>query len=261
MADFSLGGTLASTKYFETGKIFPLLLPEQKDIVANIPRFPGQIQMSKKFMGGGVGVRGVLYASSKTQLLTRLSTFASYLYSEDTAQFIDSDRDDRYYLVHHMKTIELEDRRRFVPLELQFQYYDPFAYAVTANSNTESGITSNGYNWNETNNGDYYAYPVVTITFNQVQTHVYIANNTISGNRMDITKAFVATDELEIDSKNITVKLNSSESPGGVGTGGSGAYQFPMLVGEGTVNQMEIGTTDATIDVDVKVEYNKPYFI
>ncbi|GAG44624.1 unnamed protein product, partial [marine sediment metagenome] len=91
----------------------------------------------------------------------------------------------------------------------------------------------------------------------QNQSHIYIANNNVSGNRFDISKSFVNTDELVIISKTLNVGLNGSISPAGIGDGGNEDAEFPILGIGG--NEMEVGTDDGTLDVDVQVWYRKEY--
>jgi len=255
--DASLNGINFSTKYFEIGRYFDDLLPSQKRALIDIPGVPGYTQIKKKFLPREITIKGVLRATSSSQLITRIEDFVEFLYSDNDVQLIFNDKSDRYYWVQFVEKVELQKRGVFVPMSLKFIANDPFGYAVTADDNNENNITTKDHTWTISNGGQYYAYPVITITFNQDQTHIYIENKSISGNRFDISKAFSNGDSLEIDSKNMTIKLNGSNSPAGFGDGGTGSADFILLKKDD--NTLQIGTDDASIDVDVNVNFRKVY--
>ena len=62
---------------------------------------------------------------------------------------------------------------------------------------------------------------------------------------------------LVINSKTLVVGLNGSVSPAGIGDGGNGDAEYLILDTGG--NQLEVGTDDGTLDVDVQVVYRKTY--
>ena len=85
-----------------------------------------------------------------------------------------------------------------------------------------------------------------------------LQNDGIDDNRFDISKTFEIADELEIDCKNGTIKLNSVDSPIGLGDGGSELAEW-VLLAKGN-NSITVGTDDATIDIDINITFNKVYF-
>jgi len=255
--DFSFNGVSASSKYFETGRYFNDLLARQEESIIDIPKVSGRTQLMKKFGRREIEIRGVLYANSSSQLLTRIKDFKTFLYHDSDKRLIFNDNSSVYYNAQFLEKIELQKKGNFVPLRLLFTCNDPFGYAVTEDSDLKAGVTTNGYTWNIINNGQDYAYCIVTITFNQAQEHIYVSNNTITDCRLDITNSFSASDVLVINSKTMRINKNSSYSPTGLGDGGENGAEFP-IVKVGT-NEFEIGTDDATLNVDVKVTFNKTY--
>ncbi|MHA1302199.1 MAG: distal tail protein Dit [Candidatus Heimdallarchaeaceae archaeon] len=255
--DFSFAAVSALTKNFDTQKIIIPPLAEQKETKIDIPKVPGLTQLFKKFTKREIKVRGMLHGTNHEDLIAKIENFSAFLFSEDDEQLIFNNQPDRFYLAQHIKSIELIRNPTFALLELQFTCNDPFGYAITADSDTQSGITVKDTTWDITNSGQYWAFPVITITFNQVQTHIYLQNNNISGNRFDISKSFGPGNILEVDSKNMTIKLNSAHSPAGFGDGGESRADFILL--KKGLNQMQIGTDDASIDVDVTITFRKVY--
>jgi len=255
--DASLNAVNFSDVYFEVGRYFDDLIPAQKITKLDIPKNQGYRKMLKKFLPRNITILGILHANSKSQLITRIEDFTSFLYHDDAVQLIFNDKSDRYYSVEFQKKVELQKRGQFVPLKLTFIADDPFGYAVTPDSDSQT-ITDNNDTYILANGGQHYAYPVITITFNQIQKHVYIENNSIDGNRVDISKSFAVSDELEIDCKNETIKLNGVASYAGLGDGGDGTAQWIFL--NAGNNEIQVGTDDDTINVDVDTTLEKVYF-
>lgn len=256
MTDFSFNGTTALSKGFTLIDIKKPILPPQKETVIDIPKFHGAVSSSKKFMPLNIEVDGILIGSSESDLTTKLKAFAAYLYYDTDKQLIFDDESDRYYMAQHINTVVASRTYRFCNLSLSFGCNDPFAYATTADTDNQT-IVADDTSYTITNSGDYITYPTITFFFNQVQTHIYISNGAITDNRMDISKAFSMSDELVIDCKNLTIKLNGSNSPAGLGMGGSELAEFIMLdVGS---NSITVGTDDASIDVDVTFSFRKTY--
>ncbi|MCL5069675.1 MAG: phage tail family protein, partial [Actinobacteria bacterium] len=102
-----------------------------------------------------------------------------------------------------------------------------------------------------------FAFPIIAITFKQSQTHIYLQNNNINDCRFDISKAFVSNDVLVLDTKTMSITLNDIYSPAGFGDGGTKKAEFIIL--RSGANEMQIGTDDATIKVDVNVFFRKTY--
>jgi len=255
--DISLKNVNFSNKYFEVARYIDDLLPRQSATKVDIPKVPGYTQLFKKFLPREIKIWGILYATSSAQLLTRIESFRDFLYSPDSEQLIFNNKSDRYYLVEFQEKVELAKRRDFVPLQLEFIANDPFGYAITGDEVNETGITVKGHTWNVSNAGQYYAYPTITITFNQSQTHIYIENNNITDSRFDISKSFTNGNVLVVNSKTMVITLGGVHSPAGFGDGGDGKADIILLrVGN---NEFEVGTDDATLNVDIKINFNKTY--
>lgn len=255
--DFSFNGLNASAYYFEMGRYFDGLLAKQKANTIEVPKIPGFTQLSKSWGAREIPVTGVLYAPDKDTLLTRIQAFKSFLYYDTDRQLIFNDNPNEYYNAQYLDNFELNKKYDFTPIELIFTCNDPFKYAVTPDDDDENAIVNRGHTWTINNGGDFYSWPIITVTFHQSQTHIYIANNNITGDRFDITKAFVNNDVLVIDSKTERITLNSVYAPAGFGDGGLGLYEF-IILNSGN-NLLEIGTDDATINVDVNVWFRKTY--
>jgi len=235
--------------------IKPVLIPQKKTSV-DVPGSSGIVQMSKKFTQSEITVKCLLKGTTYADLITKLEALAGYLYSDDDKTLSFDDQTDRDWQAQHIETVIGKRTYMYAFLDLVFTCNDPFGYDTTATTDSQT-ITVDDTTYNVTNGGQYYAFPSVTFTFNQNQAHVYIANNNISGNRFDISKSFVTNDVLIVDCKNKTIKLNGSWSPAGFGDGGSSLAEWLMLaVG---VNELAVGTDDATINVTVALSFEKPY--
>lgn len=255
--DFNWDGTNASIYGFTTHNVDKDVLAQMERTFVDPPKYPGAIELTKKFPKRIIGVEGRLVGTSYTNLVTSIiPAFSAYLYTTSDVRLKFSDESDRYFNAQFHRVRRERKYSFFRLMDLEFICAWPFAQAVTADDNTQSGATK-GFTWTETNNGHYWAYPTITITFNQNQSHIYIANNTISGCRFDISKSFIATDVLVLNSKTLNIGLNSSYSPAGTGDGGNESAEF-IILGTGG-NQLEVGTDDGTLDVDVKVWYRKEY--
>ena len=255
--DTSFNTTNLSTLGFETQMIIKPLMPEQSEVSISIPKVSGTIQISKKFTKNTLIVIGTLTGTSYDDLITKIEALAAFLYGDTDKEIIFSNQSDRYWNGQFLEKIDLDKRNtRKAKIALIFNCNDPFAYDETPDTDDQN-ITVNGDTYIIANSGHYYAYPVITITFNQAQTHIYVENNSIEGNRFDISKSFETDDELEIDCKNGTVKLNGSASYAGFGDGGQELAELILLaIGD---NEIEVGSDDATIDISINITFRKTY--
>lgn len=255
--EVSFDGDNLSTKYFYCYDIKKPLMPHQVQTTIDIPKIPGLIQVDKKFTENRLTIYGYVEASNYTNLVTYLEDLSAFLYSDSDVKLISDKQSDRYWNVQYLDYFIVDERDDYSRINLIFTCNDPFGYDNTPDSDDQT-ITIVDDTYSVSNNGDYYAWPVITITFNQNQSHIYVANNNITDNRFDISKAFVNTDELEVDCKNKTIKLNGSNSPAGLGDGGECLAEMIMLA-TGS-NTIAVGTNDETINIDINITFSKPYF-
>ena len=190
MIDFSFKGINALDKNFIMQDIISSILADQRENIINVPKVPGLIQLYKKFMQRKIIIRGIISGSSNADLIEKIRDFSEFVFSETDEKLIFSDQSDRYYLAQHLESINFRREPTFVILNLKFLCNDPFAYAITGDEVNKTGITTKGYTWNVSNAGQYYAYPTITITFNQSQTHIYIQNNNITDSTL-LSKLFI----------------------------------------------------------------------
>lgn len=231
--------------------------PEEKENTIDIPERPGLISSNFKYSKKIIPVEAILIGSSYSDLVTKQRALPGYLkFSTDKVLSFD-DVSGIYYNARLSSKLEPKSQvYRFAYYDLIFTCNDPFAYATNADTDTHEVVADNT-SYTITNSGDDIAYPTITFFFNQVQSHIYISNSAIENNRMDISKSFVMSDELVIDCKNLTIKLNGANSPAGLGVGGSELAEFIMFaIGDNTIT---VGTDDATINCDVTTTFNKPY--
>jgi len=257
LTDFSWDGTNISTKYFYPIHFVKGVMPSQSQYVLNAPDRDGVIQVRKKFDSRPITIQGYIEGTSHSNLISRIQSLSSFLYEDSDVRLILSNESDRYYNAQYLDYVEVKRRKDYALLDLIFTCNDPFAYDTTADTDTQSSITTDNTTFTLTNSGHYYAYPTFTVTFNQAQTHIYIQNNSVTGNRFDISKSFASGDELEVDCKNGTIKLNSTTSPAGFGDGGDGSAEW-IVFATGN-NQLQVGTTDVSIDCDVNTSFRKTY--
>ena len=256
--DTSLGGTNLSTYGFETQRTPKDLMPPISEKTIEIPKFDGSVLSSMKFDKHKLPCIGTITGSSYDDLKTKIETLSAYLYRDTTRALIFNNQSDRYYNVMVRDKIAVAQKNIVkAAMLIIFTADDPFAYDNTANTDTQSSFNVNGDTFIIANAGHTFAYPVITITFNQAQTHIYIENNSIEDNRFDISRSFEADDVLEVDSKNRTVKLNGTADYTGVGDGGESLAEWLILaVGN---NELQAGTDDETIDVDINITFSKTY--
>jgi len=255
--DFTFDGTLASDKGFTTHNVDKDILAQMDRVFVDLPPYPGATEISRKFPKRIVGCDGRLVGSSYSNLVTSIiPAFSAYLYSSGDVELKFSDESDRFFNAQFHRVRREQKFSRYRLMDLEFICAWPFSEAVTADDNTVSNPTD-GQTWTETNSGHYYAYPTITITFNQTQSHIYISNTTISGCRFDISKSFVDTDVLILNSRTLNITLNDVYDPAGFGDGGSGKGEFIIL--DKGANTLQVGTDDDTLDVDVNINFRKQY--
>jgi predicted phage tail component-like protein len=255
--DFSWNGTSALTKGYTTHNVYKDILDNQDRFMLNPPDRDGEIEVRKKFPPRIIKIEGRLEGTSYSNLVTSIiPAFSAYLYKDSDVQLIFSDETDRYFNAQVNKVTTRSYYSAWRLIDIEFICADPFAYNVEADPDSQT-ITVDDTVYEVTNSGHYYTFPVITVTFNQAQTHIYIQNNSITGNRLDISKNFATNDVLEIDCKNMTIKLNDAHSPSGLGDGGSEGAE--MIVFKAGKNGIQVGTDDATINIDVFMSYRKVY--
>ena len=254
--DTNYNGTNLSTYGFTTYGITKPLNPQQRQEIIDSPKRLGVEQVYKKFTGNTLIVRGVLTGTSPSNLVDKIENLSGFLYSDNDVEIIFSDQDDRYWNVQFLEPIEVKRTESLALLDLIFTANNPLGWAVTTDTDDQT-ITTLDDTFIITNSGHYYAYPVYTITFNQAQSHIYLQNNNIPGNRIDISKSFATNDELEIDSFDMTIRLNGTINPIGLGDGGESKAEFPIL--RKSVNEMQIGSDDEDINIDIETVYRKTY--
>jgi predicted phage tail component-like protein len=257
LEDFSFDGVDVSTKDFNCISFLKGVMPPQKIESYSPPKWPGHIFVDKKFEPRPIRIRGYIEADNHTVLLTAVEDLGEFLYSDIDKQLILGNQVDRYYNAQYIDHQYIELKRDYALLEIEFSCQDPFAYAVTPDTDNQT-ITVNDSDYVVNNGGSYYSFPVITVTFNQAQTHIYIRNNNITGNRLDISRTFGSGKELEIDCKNRIVEYDGSVSYLGFGDGGDDSAEWLKLA-RGN-NQLFVGTDDGSIDIDVDLEWNKVYF-
>lgn len=256
LLDLSVDGTNLSTYEFYTYDIRKPLTPRQKVSTIDIPKRQNQIIAYKKFSENTLIAYGYVEGTSYDNTVTRMETLAGALYSDDDVELIPSNQTDRYWNGQYLDYNIVQVKDSYSIVNLEFTCHDPFGYAVTADD-SDNTVTTLDDTFVIANSGHYYAYPVITVTFNQAQSHLYIENQNIADNRIDISKSFSANDELELDTKNETIKLNGTSSPIGLGDGGNSMAEF-ILLAKGN-NTIAVGSDDETIDVSVNINFNKTY--
>ena len=256
--DTSLGGTNLSTYGFETQKTPKDLMPPISERMIDIPKFNGDILSSMKFNKHKLPCIGTLTGTSYDDLKTKIETLSAFLYNEETRELIFNNQSDRYYNVMVRDKIAIAQKNIVkAAMLIVFTADDPLAYDNTATTDTQADFDTNDDSYTVANAGHTYAYPVITITFNQAQTHIYVNNDTVSNSRFDISKSFETNDELEIDCKNGTVKLNGNADYTGFGDGGQNkANWLKLAVGNNTII---CGSDDETIDIDIVMNFRKVY--
>lgn len=251
-------GTSMATKGWTGHNVERDVLANQDRYSLNPPGKDGIIEVRKKFPARIIKYSGRLSGTSYANLTgTIIPAFSTFMYDDSDVQLIFADETDRYFNAQFQKMTATRMESLFRFYDIFFICSDPFSYDTTADTDAQAGIAVDDTTYTVNNGGHYYCYPTFTITFNQDMEHIYIENNNVTGNRFDISKSFSNADELEIDCKDGTIKLNSTHSPAGFGDGGDGLAEW-ILLAKGN-NEIAVGTDDATIDVDVDMSWNKVY--
>ena len=260
--DAEFDGTDLSTKSFYCYDIKKPLSPQQRQSIIDIPKRPGLIPATKKFTTNTLILYGFIECTNYDDLTSKVEELAAFLYSDVDKELITSKQLDRYWNVQYLDSPIIEQRDNYALVNLEFNCNDPFAYDITPDSepdtSPDSWIDVKDETFIIANSGHYYARPVITITFNQAQTHIYVQNNNVVGNRFDIAKAFGIGSILEIDSENETIKLNGALNPIGLGDGGQGKAEFIILASGN--NEIQVGTGDEDIDISINLNWRKVYF-
>lgn len=249
--------TLSDYDFYCYDVIKPLM-PRQEETTVSIHKVSGYKQILKKFPSNALTLKGYVKETSYANLKTALDSLKAILYYDTDKILTLSNETGKYWNCQYLDGYPVGERDNYTLIDLIFNCNDPFAYDTTPDTDSQAGITTIGGTWTVNNGGHHYCFPTITITFNQSQSHIYIANNGISGNRFDISKAYESGDELEVNCKDGTVKLNGSLSPSGFGDGGDESAEW-ILFATGN-NEMEVGTDDVSIDIDVDMSWEKVYF-
>ena len=257
LKDASFGGTNLSDKNYYCIDFVKGLMPNQIVNKFDVPKRAGKIVVDKKFDVEYITAKGFLEASSHSDAISKVKLLSAFLYSDEDKKFIRSDISTQYHLAQYLDYVKVAIKKDYALFDLIFECNDPFAYDTTADTDTQASVTTDDTTFIIANSGHYHAYPTFTITFNQAQEHIYLQNNGISGNRFDISKSFATDDVLIINGKTGVITLNGSNSPAGFGDGGDGSAEWVMLATGN--NELQIGTDDISIDVDILTSFEKVY--
>ncbi len=207
-------------------------------------------------------ISGVIKGSTQQNLDSRIDTFKGYFFGKNKNLDINYNGVNRRYIAT-VNTLSVNRRGSvlFAGFQIEFVCTNPFGSDTTPTILIDdgtlgidgSGRTSSDYSDSLTFGGTAPKQcPLITITINSVtggtNASISIGNND-TGQTITVTRTWVATDELEIDPANETVKVNGEE------VDFSGA--FPRFEpGSGTLNYSDGFTTR---NFDENVEYNKLY--
>jgi len=251
-------GTSMATKGWTGHNVERDVLASEERYSLDAPGRDGITEVRKKFPARIIKYEGRLTGSSYANLTgTIIPAFSSFMYNDSDVKLIFADEATKYFnaQVQKINATRMESLFRFY--DIFFICNDPFSYNTTADTDTQSSVVVDDTTFTVANSGHYYAYPTFTITFNQAQEHIYIQNNCISGNRFDISKSFASADELIINGKTGVITLNGSNSPAGFGDGGDSKAEWVVLAtGD---NELQVGTDDVSIDVDILTSFEKVY--
>lgn len=165
----------------------------------------------------GITVTGVIVGSTEANLDSRIDSFKAYFLGKDKNLDIEYNGSTRRYIAT-VNTISVQRRQRslFATFSIEFICTLPFGKNTSATTAlSASGRTLSGYTDAYTFLGSApFQLPVITVTYSAVSggaSFVTFGNN---GNGQGITitdQTWVASDVLEIDVANRTVKKNGTE--------------------------------------------------
>ncbi len=179
---------------------------------SNLSVIPSNNYPSRK-----VSIGGVIKGSSQSDLDDRIDTFKAYFNGVDKNLDIAYGSNTRRYLATaNAISVERNDKSYFATFNVEFVCSQPFGINTTATTAlSATGRTGASYSDAHTFIGSApYQLPTLTVTYTAVSGGgSYVAfSNSSNGQGITITdQTWVATDILEIDTKNKTVKKNGVE--------------------------------------------------
>lgn len=225
-----------------------------------IPSKEGRYFFDRNFGKREIEMDVLLVGTSQSDLINKIHNLNKKLYKDEPKQLIFSDENDKHFNALFVGSTNSINRRVWhATMNLKFECFDPFAYTTTSTSGNQD-CTADPTSISISNDGNYYTNPIWVITFNQTQTHIALYNNS-TAKRIDISRSFVTTDKLKIDTKNRIIYYDNGsgyvEDWEGIGQGDSNRAEWVRLK-KGN-NNCGISTTDATLNVNVAWEFNKTW--
>lgn len=200
---------------YRVQKIEHVEMPKREINRSSRARTNGESYISGWFGARRIKVTGAIVCSTAAALLTALDALQAALNSDGANLDIEYGSGTRRYASAVVETQDIPKEGyhySFVPFTLIFYVPDGVGKDTAATTVTESGKTASPFTKALTLTGSADQLPVITLTFASATTATVLkVKNDTTGEEMVIgpsAASFAASDVVEIDCENMTVKLN-----------------------------------------------------
>lgn len=200
-----------------TDKILHNDIPDKDVALLALANSNGSVIPYSAYPSKKITISGTIKGSSEADIDTRMDTFKAYFNGRDkNLDIVYAGTTRRYIATANAIAVERQNIGYFARFNVTFVCSNPFGLATsTTSALNASGRTSSGYTDSHTFIGSAPCQlPVITITYSAVSggaSFVQFGNNTNGQSIMITDQTWVATDVLEIDTVNKTVKKNGVE--------------------------------------------------
>lgn len=198
-----------------------------------------------------ITIEGTIDATSQAHLDTLKDTIKQNLSGSNKNLDVDHGGGTRRYKATLEELTLPEDHYNIthIPFVARFTC-KPFGYDTTTTSFTASNVTASSYTDTMTVSGTYRPLPIITITFDSVDTATKIEfTNTTTGDAISISSAFSASDVIIINTETQKATLN----------GANVDFEGPIPLFETGSNSIQIDVTSISHQYDLDITYTARY--
>lgn len=198
---------------YHTKKITHRKFPERIILTEPKTRRDGFSIVDKYFEKKIIILEGTITGGSEAGLRTLIDNMKKEIRGTDKNLDIDYGGSTIRYEATVQKLEVPEDyyHLTFIPFTIEFLCH-PLGKATSTTNHSDNDITSSPHNSSLTITGSESPLPVITLTVDAETSMTVIKfKNTTTNSEITITRAFAATEVLEIDCENLTVKVDGTE--------------------------------------------------
>jgi len=233
-------------------KIFHTSLPDYTLSTEQLARRDKSIITSEYYIKKVITAEGHIIGTSVADLDNKIDALKQNLQGSNLNLDIGYSSGTRRYLATVRKIdIEREHYNNYwCPVIIEFLCADPFGRATSSTNHSLDAQTTSPFTLAMTMGGTTPAYPVITLTCDAITSVSAITiKNITTGDFITVTRTFLATNVLQIDCNNQTVKVGTTE------VDFSGVFPS-FVVG---ANSVEITVAGTSFSIDLDVDYTQLY--